>query len=411
LAIDFQNRFNKPAVPFTISDFVTHSTEVARLNGMPALRIQFVWGPTWGRSREQIRKRTIEGNNPLTGKPVMSELVAKLTTPLTDAEKITGELKRDMGPATLTDTHDNLQRLFLEKRWTDFLPVVLPTEQKVEEMLKGTSHFPEEELGSMVPVPSSESWSYTVRTAAINAVMAGCKPEYLPIVLAAGSTGLDAINVADSAWVASMVINGNIRDEIGLNYEIGAVGPYAHANTTIGRAWSLLSINGGNCGKVGVTYMGTVGNPMNLINIVIAENERDSPFEPFSVRKGYKRGQNIVSLFRGWGLISSKNWKFNDWSTPASMDYPKIIKEIIDVHDPLFGATAVLCPPIANFVKDAGYDTVEKFTEWIVTPPAGQKPHLRPNQVDIIVAGGSNNNYWSMGALGFNRCVEIDKWR
>jgi hypothetical protein len=58
--------------------------------------------------------------------------------------------------------------------------------------------------------------------------------------------------------------------EIGLNYEIGAMGPYAQANTTIGRAWNLLSINGGNCGKVGTTYMGTAGNPMNLINIISA---------------------------------------------------------------------------------------------------------------------------------------------
>ena len=398
-------------MPFTLSEFVTHSTEVANLNGMPTLRIQFVWGPTWGRSREQIRKMTIEGNNPLTGKPAMPELVAKLLTPLTDEEKRTGELKRDMGPAVITDTHDNLQRFFLERRWTDFLPVILPTEEKVEDMLKGTSHDPDEVLGKMTPVPSSESWSYTVRTTAINAVMTGCKPEYLPILLAAGSTGLDPINVADSAWVPSMVINGTIRDEIGLNYKIGAVGPWSHANTTIGRAWSLLGINGGNCGKAGTTYMGTVGNPMNTTNIIIAENESDSPWEPFAVRRGYKRGQNIVSLFRGWGLISSKNFKANDWSQPANMDFPKIIKEIIEVHDSLFGATAVLCPPVANFVKDAGYDTVEKFTEWIVAPPAGQKPYMRSNQVDIIVTGASNNNYWSMGALGFNTCVEIDKWR
>ena len=67
------------------------------------------------------------------------------------------------------------------------------------------------------------------------------------------------------------------------------------ANTTIGRAWNLLSINGGNCGKVGTTYMGTVGNPMNLINIIIAENERDSPFEPLSVRRGFKKNENIIT--------------------------------------------------------------------------------------------------------------------
>jgi hypothetical protein len=247
--------------------------------------------------------------------------------------------------------------------------------------------------------------------------MAGCKPEYLPLILAIGSTGMESINVSDSCWVSAMVINGNIRDEIGLNYGVGAMGPYAHANTTIGRAWNLLSINGGNCGKAGTTYMGTVGNPMNTGNIVIAENEIESPFEPFSTRMGYKRGQNIVSLFNGWGVMPSKNWKFDDWGAPTEhgwrdLNYPQIIKDIIGVQDALFGACAVLNPPIANFVKDAGYDTIEKFTEWILTPEAGHPPHqLRPNQVHIFVTGGSSNNYWSMGALNYNRSLEIDPWR
>ena len=420
LSIDFESKYNKPAIPITLIDFAVQGDEVAFNHGMPGIRRQFVRGPAWGRSREQVRRSIIQGNNPATGKPVMQELVAKLTAPLTDEEKKTGDMKRDTGPVTFTDTHENLQKLFLEKRWTDFLPVILPTEKYVEEMLKGTSHDPDEALGKMSPNSPDEFWTYTVRTAAINAVMSGCKPEYLPLILAVGSTGMEAINVSDSGWVAAMVINGNIRDEIGLNYDVGAIGPYALANTTIGRAWSLLSINGGNCGKAGTTYMGTVGNPMNLINIVIAENERDSPFEPFSTRKGFKRGQNIISLFHGWGVISSKSWKFTDWGVtdqngwraPDDMRYPQIIKEIIGVHDSLFGACAVLNPPIANFVKEAGYDTVEKFTEWLLTPEPGQpKHHLQANQVHVFVTGGSSNNYWSMGSLNYNRSVEIDPWR
>jgi hypothetical protein len=423
LAIDFETKYNKPAVPLVLFDFATQHAEVAFNHGVPKLRSQFIRGPAWGRTREQIRRTTIEGNNPITGKPAMEELVAKLTNPLTDEEKRTDPLKRDQGPAIFTDTHDNLQRLFLEKQWTDFLPVILPTEQKVEEMLKGTSHYPDKALGRMSPNSPSEYWTYTVRTSAINAVMAGCRPEYLPIILAVGSTGMEATNVSDSGWASGLVINGDIRDEIGLNYGIGAIGPYALANTTIGRAWSLLSINGGNCGKAGTTYMGTVGNPVNLINIVIAENEKESPFEPFSVRlgRGYKRGQNIVSLLSGWGILSSKNWKFNDWGTPGTaegwrgpgdLDFPQIIKDIVNVQDTMFGACVVLCPPIANAVKDAGYDTVEKFTQWLITPPAGEKPHFRnPGQITVIVTGGTNNNYWSMGALGLRHSVEIDQWR
>jgi len=417
LSIDFESKHNKPAIPLVLSDFISQAADVSLNHGTPSKRIQFVRGPAWSRTREQVRRAIIQGNNPITGKPVMSELIAKLTDPLTDEEKKIGSYKRDTGAAAFTDTHDNLQRLFLEKRWTDFLPVILPTDQKVEEMLKGTSHLPDETLGRMSPNSPDEYWTYTVRTAAINAVMSGCKPEYLPLILAIGSTGMESMNVSDSCWASAMVINGNIRDEIGLNYGVGAMGPYAHANTTIGRAWNLLSINGANCGKAGTTYMGTVGNPINTGNIVIAENEIESPFEPFSVRRGYKRGQNIVSLFSGWGVLPSKNWKANDWGAPTEhgwlhLNYPQIIKDIVAVQDALFGACAVLNPPIANFVKDAGYDTVEKFTEWLLAPEAGQPPHhLRANQVHVFVTGGSSNNYWSMGALNYSRSVEIDPWR
>ena len=211
------------------------------------------------------------------------------------------------------------------------------------------------------------------KDAAINAVMAGAKPEYFPIILAIGSTGMEGISVSDNGFVSGAVINGTIRDEIGLNYEIGAMGPYAHANTTIGRAWNLLSINGGNCGKVGTTYMGTVGNPMNLINIIIAENEQDSPFEPLSVRRGFKKNENIITLFNGWGVLSAKNWADNAWGTV--MNYPKIIKDIYNTQDgSLFGTCVVLSPPIANFVKDGGYDTVEKFTAYVTGVPIGSKP-------------------------------------
>jgi hypothetical protein len=414
---------------------------------MPGLRIQYFRGPVWGKTNEQLKKQIIEGNNPITGKPVMQELIGYLTKPLTAEEKKTGELKLDMGPATYTGTPDELQKLFLEKRYTDFMPVILPTEAKVNEMLKGTSHDPNEPLGKMNPgSEAGDTWSYTVKTAAISAVMAGAKPEYFPIILAIGSTGQTAVNVSDNGFMAGAIINGAIRDEVGLNYEIGAVGPYAQANTTIGRAWSLLSINGGNCGKVGTTYMGTVGNAMNAINVIIAENERDSPFQPLSVRRGFKKDENIVTLAMGWGIISAKNWKANVWG--PTMDYPKIIKDIYNQQDGMFGTVAVLSPPIANFVKDAGYATVEDFTKWVTTPdgasaapavggpggpggpgapaakpaggpggPGGPAPKpkggfgMRGGNFAVIVAGGTNNNYFMMGSMAPGAAVQIDKWR
>ena len=401
---------------------------------MPGIRLQFIQGPIWGKTAEQIRRDSVLGVNPLTGEPILEKIVEKLTKPLTAEEKRTDEVIRTKGPETFAGTADELQKLFLEKRYTDFMPIILPTQEKVAEMLKGTSHDPDEVLGELSPWKAGfESWTYTVKTVAINAVMAGAKPEYLPVILAIASTQMEALNVSDNGFVVGAVINGDIRDEIGLNYSYGAMGPYAHANTTIGRAWSLLSINGGNCGKTGTTYMGTVGNPMNTINIIIAENEEDSPWEPLSVRRGkgeglrsfpgmptpepegFEKGENVVTLFNGWGVLSSKNWHANVWGT--EMNYPKIIKDIYLTQDgSLFGTCAVLSPPIANFVRDAGFDTVAKFTEWVKDIPGKdiqREGYIAPpgGTFTVIVTGASNNNYFSMGGFVPGQSARIDPWR
>ena len=417
-------------MPLIISDFAEQEGQVAYDDGMPGLRIQYFQGPVWAKTNAQLKKQIVEGINPVDGGPVMKELVEKLTTPLTDKEKNPGVLKRESPPATYTGTPAELQRLYLDKRYTDFMPIILPTKELVDEMLQATSHDPNEVLGHMNPgSEAGETWTYTVKTAAINAVMAGAKPEYFPVILAIGSTGMTAVNVSDNGFAAGAVINGNIRDEIGLNYDIGAIGPYAQANTTIGRAWSLLSINGGNCGKVGTTYMGTVGNPMNAINIIIAENEEKSPWEPFSVRRGkipgfrgqpaanYKKGENVVTLLTGWGILSAANWKVNAWG--PDMNYPQIIKDIYNEQSPgLFGTFVVLSPPIADFVKDAGYDTVAKLTKF-VTDTGAKKPapkegrrrfRMGPN-FNVVVTGATNNNYWMIGGLIPTVSVRIDDWR
>jgi len=418
------------------------------------MRVQYLRGTVWGRTKEQIRKQIIEGNNAITGRPLMQEVVAKLTSPLTAEESSMSERKMDVGPETYTDTEDNLNKLFLDKRYTDFLPIVLPTKERVDAMLAQTSHDPNETLGRMNPGSvAGETWTYTVRHAAIAAVMAGAKPEYFPVILALGSTGTTAVNISDNGFMAGAVINGKIRDEIGLNYDVGAVGPYAHANTTIGRAWSLLSINGGNCGKVGTTYMGTVGNPMNLINIIIAENEENSPWEPFSVRRGFKKDENIITLFNGWGVLSAKNWAANDWS--STPNYPLVMQSIYRQQDTMFGTAAILSPPIARFSYDAGFDTVEKLTEYVTAPDPNAKPKFPPggfpggsapkpggdaapksgapkpgagapgggaqkpkaggfmmrSNFNVIVTGASNNNYWMIGGMVPGQSVSIDAWR
>lgn len=407
--------------------------------GMPGVRTQWIQGPVWAKTREQLRKDVIEGVNPISGRPVMQEIVEKFTKPLTAEEKRTGEIKRDRGPETYTGTAEELHKLFLDKRFTDFLPIVLPTKERVEEMLMGTSHDPDEIVGKMSPTNTGdyfEFWTFTVRDVAVNAVMAGCKPEYMPVLLAMLSadprTGLsmEAISISDNGFMSAVVINGNIRDEIGLNYDVGAVGPFAHANTTIGRAWSLASINVGNNGKVGTTYMGVIGNHGNLINIVIAENEEKSPFKPFSVRRGYEKGENVATIFVGWGILSAANWAANRWG--GDMDYPQIMKDIAAQQGFLFGTFFVLSPPIADFVKQ-DYDTIADLQRFIApsfgggfakmkakpgaksgTAPAKKTmpaPGGNRESIPVIVTGASNNNYWSAGGFRAGRSIRIDEWR
>src|SRR5207249_5514751 len=133
----------------------------------------------------------------------------------------------------------------------------LPTEERVAEMLKHTSHRPDEVVGHMRPTNFREYWEYTVEKVAVNAVMAGCRPEYFPVVLALAATGASARGSTTSSAAAMAVVNGPIRQEIGMNWGTGAMGPYSLANATIGRAYGLLSQNLQGGSVPGLTYLGS----------------------------------------------------------------------------------------------------------------------------------------------------------
>jgi len=379
---------------------------------MPDLRFTFIKSPVWGKTAEQLRKDVVEGTDPVDGKPVMREIVAELTTPVSDEDKATRMIQQSAGPDHFgPDTAENLQKLFREKGMTDYLPIVLPTEEKVDAMLRATSHKPDEIVGKISPTPGVyEYWSYTVKQVAVNAVMAGADPKYFPVILAIAAADKESLSSSDNSFAEAVVINGPIRDEIGLNYGVGALGPFSRANATIGRAYTLLSLNAGNCGKVGETYMGVIGNPANYANIVIAENEKESPWQPFSVRHGFKPDESVVSIFEGWGVISAKNSKFAVWS--KDMNFAGELKNILNDQDQLFGGVAVLSPAVADYVKDEGYDSVDKLTDWLYKSPGEDKPHFySPAQINILVTGSSNNLYWDYGGMRYVKSVSIDKWR
>src|SRR5215813_5984769 len=200
------------------------------------------------------------------------------------------------------DTEENLHQHFHDNGWTDGLPIVLPTEKRVAEMLAHTSRKPDEVVGRMAPTEFRVAWEYTVEKVAVNAVMAGARPEYFPVILALAASQVSARGSTSSSAAAMVVVNGPIRHQIGMNAGIGAMGPYNHANATIGRAYGLLSQNLQGGSVPGETFMGSQGNNYNYNNITCAENEEKSPWEPLHVQKGFKATDSAVSIF--WGCRS-----------------------------------------------------------------------------------------------------------
>ncbi len=200
----------------------------------------------------------------------------------------------------LADLEDEFEALF-ERGWTDGLPVVPPTEARVLRMLEGTTRAPDE----IVAVVPPDLVPCTVEKVAVNAVMAGCRPEYLPVVLAAVEAACtDEFNIhgvlATTMSVGPViVINGPIRHRLRMNSGGNALGQGNRANLTIGRALQLVIRNVGG-GRPGEVDRATLGNPGKL-SFCFAEDEEGSPWESLAVERGAAPGTDTVTLFCGEG--------------------------------------------------------------------------------------------------------------
>ena len=198
-------------------------------------------------------------------------------------------------------SEDEMEACF-ERGWTDGLPVVPPTEERVLRILEGTRRAPDERVG-IVPPNNNEC---TVEKIAINAVMAGCKPEYMPVVLTAveaalteefGMHGLLATTFFAGPMV---VVNGPIARQIGMNARVNALGQGNRANAAIGRTLQLVIRNVGG-GIPGGVDRAMLGNP-GKYTFCFAEREDDSPWESLSVERGFSPDTSTVSLFAASGV-------------------------------------------------------------------------------------------------------------
>ncbi len=197
------------------------------------------------------------------------------------------------------ESHDSFDRVndyFYERGWTDGLPIVPPTETRINAMLLGMPGHDADELISIVPPKMGRA---TMRQIAVNTVMAGCRPAYLPVVVAALQAvsdpqyGLAHRQTTTHAGAPLIIVNGPVVERLKINCGRGLFGPGWRANATIGRALRLVLVNIGGAGP-GVDASQT-GHP-GKYTYCIAEYEAASPWEPLHVERGYARGQSVVTL-------------------------------------------------------------------------------------------------------------------
>jgi hypothetical protein len=418
--------------------------DVMKAAGMP-LPFIFTPHPVVGMATETI-DRYIEGNDPDTNKLVANEIIDALTRPIgkTSFERSSSKVMHISTEKIILkpDTEENLQREFFKRGWTDGLPIILPTEERVTKMLAGTGSAPDKLVSEVMQPETKEVTRYTVADIGVIAVMAGAGPEHFPVILAVASTNQSALTPSTTPFAAMLLVNGPIRNEIGMNSGIGAYSPINQANSVIGRAWTLMSACAG-FNTPERTFWSSQGNNLTYNSMCAGENEEKSVWTPFHVQKGFKPEESIVSVFRGWNMLNSLHCATG-----------RTVGEEIDLQLSVIpalnsNATIIMDPSVArNLKENEGFNTKQDYSRWLsknVKIPAGRYwktdyidmlvvsqadkgeepyaswkkltddeliPHYHnPDNINIIVVGGETSPLWKTSDYRYVTSASIDNWR
>ena len=312
-----------------------------------------------------------------------------------------------------------LDRLFFERGWSDGLPIVAPTRERVEAMLGSTMRAPGEIVANVAPAFGAA----TVERIAINAVMAGCYPEYLPVLLAAveaaatrqfNLSGVQATTNPAAVW---MIVNGPVARRLGVNGGANCLGPGTWANATLGRALRLILQNVGG-GHPGEMDRATHGQP-GKYTFCCAENEAMNPWTPLHVERGFAANASTVTVVAPVGT-----WNINTHAKDAD-DLIKVIGDTMAFpasSDYVHGGAPwlLLSPEHSQILKAAGLSKADvKHRLWIASRLAASRLAVRdlgrvqaartaelgeitpetmlpiavsPDDVNFIVAGGDGTH-------------------
>jgi hypothetical protein len=358
----------------------------------------------------------------------IAQVVDALARPLTAEERHNGILPRPERPEIIfRGTHDEVQAYFHDNGLTDGLPIVPPTRERVEAMLKGTSHDRNKVLTTSMP---PQELTVTVEKVAIIGVMAGALPEHMPVLLASleafQKMNRNAVIRSTGSFGFMQVVNGPIRNELKMNSGTHLVSPGNRANSTMGRALRLYVINLGG-GINGTNLMGVIGS-MAIWPFLYAENEEESPWEPLSVTHGFKAGESTLTLYSG-GSASAGNYGH------VRFGLQQVAEDIAEFESGGRGVAVIVSPKRAEMLAAEGMskEDVRKFlTEnahkplsvlrkssfYFETPESRGLPPdtevpvvVPPRIIDVIVGGGDASPMMQAWHMTSPVTVSIDAWR
>jgi len=216
-----------------------------------------------------------------------------------------------------------------EQGWTDGLPIIPATPEAVQQFVAASGR----EARDLIAVLPPRKGRATVEVIAVNAIMAGCRPEYMPVLIAAveGVTDptypLELMQVTTNPMTPFLLVNGPVRNQLEINYGTGCLGPGWRANATIGRALRLVLINAGGA-LPGVYSKTSFGSPLRY-SYICAENEEENPWTPFHVDRGFKREDSTVTAF--------KASNFCNISGGEGVGPDEILRQIATNMPPMYG--------------------------------------------------------------------------
>lgn len=348
-------RAGVPAVAIHCTGFQASARAVAEGEGLPGLALAEYPG-----TLETHGARSLQKN-------IEEVLLDRIEDALTKVGETTATALAIAEPEPeeiiFRGTLDQVNQYFADRAWTDGLPIIPPTRSRVEEFLRYTDRDPHEIIG-VLPPANREA---TVWSVAVNGVMAGCKPAYMPILLAVVEAIADphfGLQHAGSTagWSPIIVLNGPIIQDLGFHVGQGVLRPGNPANTTVGRFLRLFMRNVPRF-LPGSNDMGTFGG--NFL-VVLAENEADSPWQPMSVDLGFKPDANVVTvnsvLSMSYHLIVKGEKAEDHLDAIAKLLVKEFCGDTMTFGPELY-PMLVLTPVIAKLIAKAGFskDAIRRY--------------------------------------------------